>query len=327
MIITFEHNGVLPVDKYGGTERVLYWLMKGLVEAGQQVNLISLPASHLVKNIGVQLIVRQSDDWSKQIPTNTDLVHTFCPPPPGLSYPHLTTIHGNGYPGEHFAPNTVFVSKKHAANHHATTFVYNGIDLSEYPFNGPNTKSKNRWQNFLFLAKARWKIKNLRSCVHTCRQQKKYLEVAGGHWWGLSRYVRSHGMIDQGRKNQLLESCDALLFPVIWEEPFGLAVIEAMAKGRPVIGSPYGGLPELITTKVGIIAANEQELMDIVGQEQAPPFDPAEIRNYVEKNFSHTKMVENYLQLYAKVCRGETLNASAPVSTFLVRADSQLLPF
>ena len=45
MKITFEHAGVLPVTHYGGTERIIYWLMKGLVEAGHEVNLISIPES------------------------------------------------------------------------------------------------------------------------------------------------------------------------------------------------------------------------------------------------------------------------------------------
>jgi glycosyltransferase involved in cell wall biosynthesis len=322
MKITFEHAGILPVTHYGGTERIIYWLMKGLVEAGHEVNLISVAESSAVKNIGVNLIIRKNEDWREDIPAKTDIVHTFYTPK--LSkFPHLVTIQGNGVPGEKFIKNTVFVSRKHAENHGAEAFVYNGLDLSEYPY---VKKNNSTWNHFLFLAKASWKIKNLDGCVRACRQSSKHLEIAGGRWWGISRYIHSQGMVDQIKKNKLLDNCDALLFPVRWHEPFGIAVIEAMARGLPVIGSPYGSLPELITRDTGLIAGNFNELLEIVSRNKNT-FNSDTIRSYVESSFSHVIMTQNYITYYQKVLKGESFNKNEPVATFKVRADAELLTF
>jgi len=322
MKITFEHAGVLPVTHYGGTERIIYWLMKGLVEAGHEVNLISIPESAAVKNIGVNLIIRKNEDWRFDIPKNTDLVHTFYTPKIS-DFPHLVTIQGNGVPGEKFIKNTVFVSMNHAENHGAQSFVYNALDLAEYPYVKKNSKA---WKQFLFLAKASWKIKNLSHCVESCRSARKHLQIAGGRWWGLSRFIHSHGMVDQVVKNKLMDQCDALLFPVRWHEPFGIAIIEAMARGLPVIGSPYGSLPELINPNVGVITKNYVELLEVISREENI-FDANKIRSYVEENFSHTLMTKNYLKYYDKVLKGEAININVPVTKFGDRADSALLNF
>jgi len=177
MNILFQHTGPLPVLKYGGTERIIFWLMKELVRQGHNVYLIGHPHSK-VKEYGIQLIVQKnSDDWREQIPSNIDVAHLFYTPAWPLPCHLLVTIEGNGQPGEVFHPNTVFVSAKHAELHGSQSFVYNGLDIHEYPFT-PRAKSK--WDNFLFLAKAQWKVKNLSDCVRACRQQKKHLAVAGG---------------------------------------------------------------------------------------------------------------------------------------------------
>ncbi len=326
MKILFEYATALPVQGYGGTERIIYWLMKELVRQGHQVSLIGHPESQ-VEGDGIQLIPRPdaSVDFRSFIPRDTDVVHLFGTPSQKIDCAHLVTIQGNGRPGERFIPNTVFISRKHAANHGGDCFVYNGIDLSEYPFH--EKKRRPRIGRYLFLAKARWKVKNLRDCVWACRKARVPLEVAGGRAWVPSRYVSSHGMVDQSKKLELLRACDALLFPVRWHEPFGIAIIEALAMGLPVLGSPYGSLPELITQGRGVICANRGELLDgVLNSEKwlSATLNPEAIRAEIARDFSVEGMARRYLELYAKILRGEPLHQRAPQSLFAESAEELL---
>ncbi len=322
MKILFEHNGVLPVATYGGTERLIYWMMKDLVQKGHTVYLIA-DASSNVKEDGINLIARQGDDWQKLIPKDVDVVHIFAPINFKLDLPYLITIGGNGQIGETFDLNTVFVSKNHAKIHGSTSYVNNALDLSEYPF---NPKKKLSWNNFLFLAKAKWKVKNLKDCVTAASKSKKHLHVAGGRAWTFSSYIHSYGMVDQIKKQELLNISDALLFPVRWHEPFGLAIIEAMSAGIPVIGSKYGSLPDLITKETGIICDSYTDLEQALLENHANNFLPEQIRAYVDNNFSISRMVDDYLKLYQIVMSGKNLNAKNP-ATILRESPESLLNF
>jgi glycosyltransferase involved in cell wall biosynthesis len=124
---------------------------------------------------------------------------------------------------------------------------------------------------------------------------------------------------------QIIRSCDAMIFPVRWHEPFGIAIIEAMSQGLPVIGSPYGSLPELITKDTGFIVKDHQEL-DAVLKNPGQLFNSKTIRKYVEDNFAIKKHAESYLALYEKVITGVELNQKEPTYQFNVRAE-ELLPF
>ena len=160
MKIVFQTNQELPVKTYGGTERIIFWLMKHLKELGHQPVLIGNPKSK-VNEYGIDLIPydpKGDTDWETLIPADADIIH--------LSYnyqfqrsevPCLFTIHGNGQVGETFPQNSVFVSRKHARNHGSESFVYNGIDFDEYPILNP--KKEIAWNDFLFLAKPHGELK------------------------------------------------------------------------------------------------------------------------------------------------------------------------
>ncbi|RLA61723.1 MAG: glycosyltransferase family 4 protein [Epsilonproteobacteria bacterium] len=317
MKILFNHPEVVPVKRYGGTERILYWLMKELVLLGHEVVLVGNPKSQ-VKEIGVELIPHESD-WRYLIPSDVDILHLFISPHLKFDQPLMVTLHGNGQVGESFHQNTVFLSRKHAENHGSKEFVYNGIDLSEYP---APLKKKLGWDKFLFLAKASWKVKNLKDCIKACKTNEKYLEVAGGKGFSLSSYIHYNGLVDQVKKLELLNEIDALLWPVRWHEPFGVAVIESMALGAPVISSRYGSLPELINEKTGILCDNYFEFEKAVGLAENT-FDQEYLRHYVESNFTAKIMAENYLKYYQRVIDGEALN---PTNPYTITA-GDLLPF
>ena len=335
MNILFVSKVPLPVLKYGGTERVMYWHMRQLKCMGHRVYLLCPPKTAKDEHHGRDGILRISfdfqkhEDWRPLIPDKIDLIHLFNPTHLDLKdYPVLITVEGNGKKGETFHLNTVFVSKRHAQNHGSDQFIYNGIDLKEYPAPSAShlpIQFKRSWDNLLFLAKASWKVKNLKQCAQLARNLKKKLHVAGGRWRGLSPWVKSYGMIDQRTKLEMLPQMDALLFLVRWPEPFGLAVIEAMACGVPVLASKHGSLPELVTPESGKLFEGMHEVKDYLSS-SANEFDPMNIRQYVQDNFAIEKISEKYMKKYALIRKGDTLNKHPPCS-LLTDSAEELLPF
>ena len=321
MNILFEHEGVLPVKTYGGTERILYWHMAELVRQGHKVFLIADPRCQ-VADRGIRLIPKSPDmgkSWYSLVPPETDIIHLFYNHTLPMEIPLINTIEGNGQPGELFPPNSVFVSRSHACNHGSECFVYNGIDLNEYP---PVSNRKKFWKDFLFLAKASWRVKNLKGALKACKRADKNLHIVGGRTWWPSRCAVGHGMLGGEKKLAVIDNCDALLFPVRWHEPFGIAVIEAMSRGLPVLSSPYGSLPELIVPGTGVICRNIDELVEAL--ENPPPWDREAIRRYVEENFSIATFTRRYVELYRKVVEGERLNAVSPAWKYPQRAEMLL---
>ncbi len=308
MKIVFQHSGILPVLKYGGIERILFWHMKELAKRGHKVVLFGHPKSQ-VADLGIELIPMPEtlEEFEEQIPDDADLLHlTYNFEAKKKEIPTLINIQGNGQIGESFSLNTVFVSKKHAENHGSSSFVYNAVDLEEYPF------EDRPWdcRDLLFLAKGSWSVKNLKDCIWLAKKTRKFLHIAGGKSWLPSRYIKSYGMVGGDKKMELLKKTDALLFPVRWHEPFGIAIIEAMAHGSPVFGSQYGSLPELINDSCGKTFSSKEELRGHL--DHCLTYKRKEIRSYIEESFSIKRLTNDYLSLYERIISGESLNSQRP---------------
>jgi len=295
---------LIPPKLYGGTERIIYWLGKALVELGHQVTLIANAQSH-IPGAELRPIAPGEKDpqaWLRLIPHSTDIVHFHERPVTQIGKPFLMTIHGNGRPGEQFPPNTIFVSRKHAANHGSRHFVHNGIDPTEYSFAGT------RENHALFLANARTPVKNLRGAANVARRAGLELRVLGSRNWPLNlhrllppiRGVRYYGIIGGAEKYDLLARARCLIFPVRWHEPFGIATIEALVSGAYVVATPYGSLPEIVTPEVGALSAKAEELVEAVKNPQR--FNPQACRDHVLRGgFTHLDMARKYLKYYEQV--------------------------
>lgn len=333
MHIALYHDAIIPPGKYGGTERIVFWLAKALLELGHEVTLVARSGSHVEGAHLVEIDSRHHElvdgmyEWEKRLPRSVDILHLQATPHQAPQKPFLVTIHGNGQPGEQFLPNTVFLSKKHAENHGASVFVHNGINPEEYPCDSK------REDYLVFLAKASWKVKNLAGAIELARAANLPLFVMGSREWPLRLQrklpafggVRYLGMVDDEEKKKYLRKAKALLFPVRWHEPFGIAMTEALASGCPVFGTPYGSLPEIITPDVGFLSQNAEEILEAL---RTKTFRPENCRARVLDGLTHLDMARSYVALYEKILSGQTLAplGKSPHSTFKASPQT-LLPY
>src|SRR5438034_6324312 len=105
------------------------------------------------------------------------------------------------------------------------------------------------------------------------------------------------GEVSHGEKVELLQHARATLFPIEWEEPFGLVMIESMACGTPVIATRWGAVPEVIEHGRSGIIVDDWRLVP-AAIEEADQLDPVELRRTVEQRFSPDRMVEDYLRAF-----------------------------
>jgi glycosyltransferase involved in cell wall biosynthesis len=113
-------------------------------------------------------------------------------------------------------------------------------------------------------------------------------------------HVEFIGEISDDEKGEFLGNAAALLFPIAWREPFGLAMIEAMACGTPVIAFRKGSVPEVIDDGVtGFIVDSEEEAAAVTRDLRG--LDRARVRRVFEERFTSRRMAEDYLNVYRRV--------------------------
>ena len=98
----------------------------------------------------------------------------------------------------------------------------------------------------------------------------------------------------------LVAGARAFLFPISWDEPFGLVVAEALAAGTPVVATPRGSLPELVEDGVtGFLAASDDALADAVAR--VGEIDRARCRREAQARFGYRRMAAEYEAFYRKI--------------------------
>ena len=343
MRIVLFHPVMLPPVDYGGVERVVLWLAKGLVELGHEVWIGAQEGSRLpptLRLLPFSAGARRVRDLISVLPPGTDMVHFHAPPESAeidhLPCPWILTVHGNGKRGEEFPWNTVFLTQDHANRHGAQCFVFNGIDPSEYLF-APETKTR----DFVFLSKTSWNVKNVEGAIRLCRKAGVRLRVAGGNRpWGprlrswFSPSINWVGPVAGASKAALLSRAQGLVFPVRWPEPFGLVMVEAMMSGTPVLGPWVGSVPEILQGEMGFppeevpvkvmggrcigqsgsrVTEFETEWVDSLrkGFELA---DFERARSWAMQRYHYIEMAKAYLDAYTRVRSGERLNSRKPLS-------------
>lgn len=184
--------------------------------------------------------------------------------------------------------------------------VYNGVNIEKFEF---TEKPKDY---FLWVGTI-GEHKNPIAAIKTAKALKTKLIMAGKirdkeyHAKVIEpeidgKQIKYVGQINFKQKISLYRDAKAFLFPTIWQEPFGLVMIEALASGVPVIGWKSGAIPEVIEEgKIGFIVKSTQEM--IAAAKKIDQIDRAVCRKTVEEKYSTAKMVDGYLKAAEKILK------------------------
>jgi glycosyltransferase involved in cell wall biosynthesis len=307
VVVASHHR--LPVEGYGGPQRVVVALVRALAALGHRITLLAQPgtkvaeASKLVE-VAPRVWKDSRVDLRKLLPDNADILHAHFPLKQGpKDVPFVQTLHSNWKPNTPLPPNTIFLSRDHAARHGSTAFVYNGLDPAEYIYR----RRKEQWD--LFLGKLH-SDRGYHWAVDAAKRAGRALIIAGGWRPSFTGGIKYVGEVGGKRKAVLLARARCLWMPAQWDEPFGLPTIEALLSGTPVLGTKRGALPEIVTPDVGALAATLDQL--IAAARTIATRSPEACRARAERHFTHLKMAEGYVRMYEGLTKSGTLPAGRP---------------
>jgi len=295
----------LPAKGYGGPQRVVVALVRGLAAHGHRVTLLAPPGSRVPEAKLVEVSSRELDDprsLRPHVPRDADILHAHfalkCGPE---AVPFVQTIHRNLKPGAPLPPHGIFLSQNHARRHGSEVFVYNGLDPSEY-FGRRFAKRAEQYD--LFLGKLH-RAKGYHWAIEAAKRTGHRLIVAGGWRPSFTGSIKYVGEVDGATKAALLARARCLWNPAEWDEPFGLVTIEALLSGTPVLGTRRGALPELITPEVGALCDTMEQM--IAAAETVHLRNPETCRAHAERYFTHLVMAAEYARMYRQLLDTGTL--------------------
>lgn len=324
----------MPPAQYGGIERIVDLLARGLLRRGHKVTLFAHPES----SVGCRLIpwpgrnsrsgadsLRNAVVLAKQaLADKFDVVHSFsrvaylAPLLPSrlpklMTYQREITRRSVRWAHLLSGGSLWFSAISHAmmksvADVGTWRVVHNGVRLDLYDFcadPGPDAP-------LVFLGRVE-EIKGPHLAIEVARRAGLPLVIAGNvppeHRSWFESEIRPHidgtavryvGPVDDAQKNVLLGRARALLMPVLWDEPFGIVMPEAMACGTPVIGLARGAIPEVVADGVsGFVCNTVDEMLAAVAN--LPRIDRAMCRERTERLFGDRIIVDAYEAIYREM--------------------------
>jgi glycosyltransferase involved in cell wall biosynthesis len=324
----------VPPRKYGGTELFIAQLAEGLTRLG--IDIVVYANGESTVNAEVRWLYPEGewpitgelyfnlkdlnhtawalrDCWKK-----ADIVHLNNAPGlafsrfggPALVYtvhhPNISTLNEfyRHYPDVEYVTISRAQLQGSSLPHMRT--IHHGVDLDCYNFQ--STKG----EYFAFLGRIA-PVKGTHVAIEIAKKAGIPLKIAGEiqpmfrEYW--QKQIQPHvdgtfieyvGEADHAVKNELLGEAMALLFPIQWNEPFGLVMIEAMACGTPVLAFPGGAVNEVVSEHVsGYLCHNVNDAVARV--KDLKKLKPANIRSYVQRHFSVERMVQEYCALYRSI--------------------------
>jgi glycosyltransferase involved in cell wall biosynthesis len=296
VVVASHHR--LPVEGYGGTQRVVVALVRGLTALGHRVTLLAQPGTRVpeaakVVEVPPKILKDSGADLTPFLPAGADVLHVHFPLKRGpTTLPFVQTLHSNWKAGVPLLPHTVFLSRDHARRHGSDVFVYNGLDPAEYIYR----RRKEQWD--LFLGRLH-SAKGYHWAVEAAKRTGRRLILAGGWRPSFTGAITYVGEVGGNRKAVLLARARCLWTPALWDEPFGLPTIEALFSGTPVLGTRRGATPEIVTPAEGALADTLDELIDLA--EDIGRRSPEACRARAERWFTHLTMAEEYVRMYGHV--------------------------
>ena len=344
ILMTVDPEIPVPPSYYGGIERIVYLLICALTTRGHEVHLFAHPESKTPAKlicyrgkrsgslVDTALNALQIRNYIGKM-GKVDIIHSFS----RLAYLSLlmkTSIPKIQSYQRHITQRSIFLgtilggetltftacSKYCAstANFSDTQLIIipNGVPLAKYRFNA-NVPSD---APLVFLGRLE-RIKGAHTAIEVAKKSGRRLIIAGNHdaFGANYRYfidevlpqcdgkmIQYVGQVNDIQKNELLGNSAALLFPVEWDEPFGIVMVEALACGTPVIAFGRGAVGEVIKHReTGFICNTIDEMVDAV--RNITFIERLGCRTLTEKYFSDTVIVEKYEQLYNSCIKKEKL--------------------
>jgi len=320
-----------PPIKYGGIERMVYWVARGMVRQGEEVTLFGRTGSHLdgaevVTYLGgedvefANLIAETAAEYDVIHDVTHDKFLTRCFP----EYKNkiINTLQGLAAHG----PNTICISQAQRrdlgyGNH--IPVIYNGVPIDEYlPISNPTC-------DYLLYCGSINDYKGVDIAIELCKKTNQKLKIAGVPWdqayhqkfvWPQCDGENIIWCDEVGgeEKLSLIQNAKALIHPVRWTEPGAIIVSEALACGVPVIGSDNGVMPEFINPAVGKIFHVQHfdsyphmagGCYDIEGGiraiETIDEINRDDCVEYARARLSDTRMTQDYFIQYQRIIDGD----------------------
>ncbi|HHY49327.1 MAG TPA: glycosyltransferase family 4 protein [Alphaproteobacteria bacterium] len=331
----------VPPRLYGGTERVISYLTEALVAQGHDVTLFASGDSVTRAKL-VPLTERAlwhdpeiANTWPHQVMAyepvlarahEFDVLHfhtellQFPMLGPELRRRAVTTLHYRlddrdlvrfftAYDDMHL----ITISMSHAAwlgDRPRVTTIYHGLPPDLLPF-----EPRPAGDYLVFLGRTS-PDKGIDRAIEIAVRAGMTLKIAAKidaadrPFWNevVEPMIRAHrnveylGEVGDADKARLLGNARALLFPIDWPEPFGLAMIEAMSCGTPVIARPCGAVPEIVENGIsGFLVANVEEGVEAVGR--LDTLDRRTVRRAFESRFTAADMAAAHVRLFERIAQ------------------------
>jgi glycosyltransferase involved in cell wall biosynthesis len=331
IVLTADPELPIPPTHYGGIERIVYLLAEGLIARGHEVTLIAHRDSHT----RAKLVPYGNYDWRSRVGILSniatvyraiawgkyDIIHSHSRMayilstltmrvPKLMSYQRKVTPRSVVW-ARRLAGDTIEFSAvsrdmisdvQHLAPWHV---VYNGVPMTTYTFRA-EVQGKGP---LVFLGRIE-PIKGTHLAIEVAQRSGIPLVIAGNipseHQGYYDSQIAPHldgtcisyvGPINDVEKNSLLGRARAFLMPILWDEPFGIVMAEALACGTPVIGLKRGSVPEVVADGVtGFVCPDVDAMVQAVGR--VGQLERSACRARAEAMFSEDTVVEGFLEIY-----------------------------
>jgi glycosyltransferase involved in cell wall biosynthesis len=341
----------LPPQGYGGIEWMCYWLVQGLVDRGHDVTVVGAGNNRTGARFLQTYARPPSDRLGQSVPEivhaaatsralanhDFDIVHDHSFAGPLLARartcPTVVTAHGpvDGDLADYYreigtAASLVAISR--AQRHHGPHLpwlatVHNAIPTDEYPFRR-NKEDFALWLGRMSPEKgghiaidaareAGWHLVMAGKCNEP--EEKRYFDTEIAPRLGAD--IEWTGEADTQRKKDLLSRASCLVFPIQWEEPFGIVMVEAMACGTPVVALRRGSVPEVIVHEItGYVCDRAAQLPAFL--KRAELIDPQDCRDHATDHFDCSNMVAGYEGVYGELMELKVQSRQAVPDTIVV---------